>query len=177
LAVISTSFIKKTYSLFVEVNEKNEIVNIKSRNDKKNKIKIYPAAILHKRVTLVKAAGFHLVTLLCAPFDAKTGCPIVIKYPTNIILQSYKNFKAEIRFRDNKWGLFVGPNRFTRMHLVAKKPLGLLIGVRRIELSYRKVSKKESYLGIMDSQSYRNNSFARLLLNGSTRDKLAFNLR
>lgn len=135
LSLISSNFDSKTYGLFVGVNKNNKISYIKTINNKKNKVKIYPNNVLKKNLPLVKAAGIELVTLKCADFSPNKGCPITIRYPVNIVLMAFKSFKAEIKKVEGKWGLYVGPNKFTRMHLVQRKVLGLLIGVKRIEVS------------------------------------------
>ncbi|MBK23198.1 MAG: hypothetical protein CME70_04255 [Halobacteriovorax sp.] len=135
LSLISTNYVDKTYSLYVGVDKKNEIQYIKTINNKKNKQKIYPNNVLKNNVPLVKAAGIELVTLRCENFDPNIGCPITIKYPINVIVMAFKSFKAEIKKVDNKWGLYIGPKKFTKMHLIARKTLGLLIGVKRIEVS------------------------------------------
>ena len=133
IALISTDYAKKTYSLFIETNAKNEITSIKTRNNLKNKIKTYPADILHKEITLVKAVGISLVTLRCHDFNPLSGCPITIEYPSNVAFGHFKKFQAEIKKGDaGSWGLYAG-GQFTELRLMAKKALGLLIGIKRIE--------------------------------------------
>lgn len=135
LSLISSNYVDKTYSLFVGVNKKNEITYIKTINNKKNKVKLYPNNVLSKNVPLVKAAGIELVTLNCKNFDPTKGCPITIKYPTNILVMAFKSFNAVIRKENGAWGLFIGNKKFTKMHLVARKVLGILLGVKRIDVS------------------------------------------
>ena len=135
LSLISTNYVDKTYSLLVGVDKKNVIQYIKTINNKKNKVKIYPSNLLKNNVPLVKAAGIELVTLNCKNFNPEVGCPITIKYPTNVLVMAFKSFKAIIKKENGQWGLFIGSRKFTKMHLIARKVLGLLIGVKRIEVS------------------------------------------
>jgi hypothetical protein len=135
VATISSDYIKKTYTLMVSVNEQNEIESIKVRNNKKNKIKIYKTDVLHRPIILVKAAGIKIVTLKCNHFRKNTGCGIVIEYPSNIASGSFKKFTSTLEKRGEKWVLSDGGNLYSRMHLKSKKFLGLLIGIKRIELS------------------------------------------
>lgn len=134
LSLISTNYVDKTYSLLVGVDKNNVIQYIKTINNKKNKVKIYPNKVLKNNVPLVKAAGIELVTLNCKNFNPSEGCPITIKYPTNVIVMAFSSFKAVIKKENGKWGLFIGSRKFTKMHLISKKVLGLLIGVKRIEV-------------------------------------------
>ena len=151
LSLISTNYVPKTYSLYVGVNKKNVIQYIKTVNNKKKKVKIYPNKVLRNNVPLVKAGGIELVSLRCEKFDPNVGCPITIKYPINVLVMAFKSFKAVIRKENGKWGLFVGPKRFTKMHLIARKVLGLLIGVKRIEVS-QLAKNSSSYTTTMVSQ-------------------------
>lgn len=135
LSTISTNYVDKTYSLIIGVDESNSIKYVKTINNKKKKVKIYKNELLKNNLPLVKAAGIELVTLRCENFDASKGCPISIRYPTNIIVMAFKSFKAEIKKNSNgEWGLYIGPKRFTSMKLIAKKVFGLLIGVKRIDI-------------------------------------------
>ncbi|MFT6070001.1 MAG: hypothetical protein ACJAT2_002486 [Bacteriovoracaceae bacterium] len=136
LSTISTNYVDKTYSLLIGVDENNTIQYVKTINNKKNKVKIYQNELLKNNLPLVKAAGVELVTLRCEEFDPSKGCPITIRYPINILVMAFKSFKAEIKKDSNgEWGLYMGPKRFTKMKLIARKVLGLLIGVDRIEVS------------------------------------------
>ena len=78
--------------------------------------------------------GVSLVTLRCHNFHPQKGCPITIEYPYNIAFGNFKKFHAEIK-KDTtgRWALYAGQRRFERLHLVAKKALGILIGIKRIE--------------------------------------------
>jgi hypothetical protein len=118
----------------VEVNQKNEIVAIKTRNNKKNKIKVYPIEKLKTRISLVKTLGVTLVGLRCQDFDKTKGCSIEIEYPSNIMAGSFKTFKAKLERQDDVWILTENQKHFTQMHLVAKKMMGLLIGIKKIDL-------------------------------------------
>lgn len=135
LSLISSDYDKeKTYSLLVDTNEKNEITAIKTRNNLKKKTKTYPPEILGDEITLVKAAGISLVTLRCHNFNPKRGCPITIEYPYNIAFGNFKKFQALIKKnKKGQWGLYTREGQFKKLHLVAKKALGLLIGIKRIE--------------------------------------------
>lgn len=160
LSLISTNYVDKTYSLLVGVDDKNVIQYIKTINNKKNKVKIYPNKVLKNNVPLVKAGGVELVTLNCSQFDPTKGCPITIKYPINVLVMAFKSFKAVIRKENGQWGLFVGPKKFTKMHLIARKMLGLLIGVKRIEVSQVE-NNSSSYKGAMTShENLSNDSIA-----------------
>jgi hypothetical protein len=135
LSMISSNYVDKTYSLIVGVDDKNTIQYVKTINNKKQKSKIYHNNLLKKNLPLVKAAGIELVTLRCEKFDPNKGCPISIRYPTNVLVMAFKSFKAEIKKVNGEWGLYIGSQKFTKMKLIAKKVFGLLIGVRRIEVS------------------------------------------
>ncbi|MBT3586588.1 MAG: hypothetical protein HN509_16890 [Halobacteriovoraceae bacterium] len=134
LAVISSDYVKKTYNLSVELNSEKQIISIKTKNNKKNKIKTYKTEMLSKEITLVKALGISLISLKCLHFNPQTGCPIEIEYPYNLTYAKFKRFKAAIKKVDGRWGLYSGDRKFTKMRLVAKKFAGLLIGIKRIEL-------------------------------------------
>ena len=136
LSTISTNYVDKTYSLIIGVDENNSIKYVKTINNKKKKVKIYKNELLKNNLPLVKAAGIELVTLRCEHFDPSKGCPISIRYPTNIIVMAFKSFKAEIKKSNTgEWGLYIGAKKFTSMKLIAKKVFGLLIGVKRIDVS------------------------------------------
>jgi len=135
LSQISTDYVSKTYDLMVVINEKKLIGGIKTRNNKKNKIKNYPVTVLDRPITLVKAVGVSLVSLKCENFATSRGCDIIIEYPSNITIGSFKKFKAKLEKRETKWVLTRNGKAFTRMHLISRKVLGLLIGIKRIEVS------------------------------------------
>lgn len=135
LSTISTNYVDKTYSLIIGVDENNTIQYVKTINIKKNKVKIYKNHLLKNNLPLVKAAGVELVTLRCENFDPTKGCPISIRYPTNILVMAFKSFNAEIRKNNGEWGLYIGAKKFTKMKLIAKKVFSLLIGVKRIDVS------------------------------------------
>lgn len=135
LSTISTNYVDKTYSLLIGVDSKNTIQYVKTINNKKKKVKVYQNKLLKNNLPLVKAAGIELVTLRCDNFDPTKGCPISIRYPTNIIVMAFKSFKAEIK-KDSagNWGLYMGPKKFSNMKLIARKVMGLLIGVKKIDV-------------------------------------------
>lgn len=133
LATISSDYTSKTYGLSVNVNAKNKIESIVSKNNKKNSSKIYMPSVLDKEITLVKTVGIPLVTLLCKNFDAEAGCPIKINYPKNIAIANFDDFHARLRKVDGIWGLYSNNRKFTKMNLVAKKIMGALVGVKKIE--------------------------------------------
>lgn len=134
LTLISTDYTSKTYTLFVQVNASNDIVGVKIRNNKKNKIKLYPNSKLNTKMTLVKALGTSIITLTCSNFKPNSGCLIGIEYPSNIVFGKYKTFLAFLKRENNKWALSSGPVHFTNMHLKSRKALGLLVGIKKIEI-------------------------------------------
>lgn len=133
LATISSDYAAKTYGLSIRVNKNNEIESIVSKNNKKNKSKVYHSSVLNNEITLVKTLGIPLVTLKCSDFDSEAGCPITINYPKNIAIANFDNFHARLRKVKGKWGLYVDNKKFTKMNLIAKKVLGALVGVDKIE--------------------------------------------
>ena len=124
---------QKTYDLILDVRPDGNIKGIKTRNNKKNKVKYYPPEVLDKSMTLLKAAGIKLITLKCKGFRPGKGCDIVIEYPSNILLGKFKKFHAQIRMKKGQWGMYSDNNqKFRRMHLVSKKTLGLITGIKQI---------------------------------------------
>lgn len=134
LATISTDYIKKSYDLMISLNDRKLISAIKTRNNKKNKIKTYPVSVLNKPITLVKAVGVTLVSLACNNFGTNRGCDIKIEYPSNITLGRFKFFHAKLEKNNGQWRLTKDGKPFSKMYLVAKKLMGLLIGIKRIEV-------------------------------------------
>ena len=132
LATISTDYVKKTYDLLLELNERQLISGIKTRNNKKNKIKSYPVSVLDKPITLVKAAGITLVGLACKNFATSRGCDIEIEYPSNLTIGRFKIFKAKLEKIENTWKLTHQGVPFSKLHLKSKKFLGLLIGIKKL---------------------------------------------
>ena len=133
ILLISTDYVDKTTSLFVETNSKNEIVSLKTRNNHKNRTRTYKTDILHKDIKMVKTAGISLVTLRCKGFKADKGCAISIQYPYNILTNNYKTFHAAVRKVEERWGFFVGEKRIKELRLIAKTGMGLPIGIKRVE--------------------------------------------
>ncbi|CAM9866727.1 unnamed protein product [Chrysoparadoxa australica] len=133
LATITTDYINKSYDLMITLNDRFLIEAIKTKNNQKNRIKNYPVSVLGKPITLVKAVGVTLVSLSCTNFATSRGCDITIEYPANIAVGSFKNFHAKLEKVDGKWQLSHQGKKFTKLHLVARKALGLLIGIKRIE--------------------------------------------
>ena len=126
---------EKTYDLILDVKINGHIKGIKTRNNKKNKVKFYPPKVLDKSMTLLKAAGIKLITLKCQNFKPNKGCSIIIEYPTNIALGKFKKFHAQIKMKDGQWGMYsTSEQKFRRMHLVSKKLLGLITGIKKIEI-------------------------------------------
>lgn len=134
LATISTDYVKRSYDLMIALNDRKLIEAIKTRNNKKNKIKTYPVSVLDKPITLVKAVGVTLVSLTCNNFATNRGCDISIEYPSNLTLGKFKYFHAKLEKKDGKWTLTKNGKPFTKMFLVARKLMGLLIGIKRIEV-------------------------------------------
>ena len=86
-------------------------------------------------MTLLKAAGAKLITLECKGFQPDKGCDIVITYPSNLILIRFKKFHAKIKMKKGRWGMYSNKDQpFRKMHLVSKKTLGLITGIKRIEI-------------------------------------------
>lgn len=133
LATISTDYVKKSYDLMVTIDDRGLITAIKTRNNKKNKIKTYPISVLDKPITLVKAVGVTLVGLTCTNFATNKGCDITIEYPSNITFGRFKNFHAKLEKTGGRWRLTRDGKPFDNMFLVARKLMGLLIGIKRIE--------------------------------------------
>ena len=126
---------QKTYDLILDVQTNGHIKGIKTRNNKKNKIKYYPPKILNESMTLLKAAGIKLVTLKCQGFRPDKGCDMIIEYPSNIALGKFKKFHAQIKMEDGQWGMYSKNGiKFRRMHLVSKKLLGLTTGIKKIKI-------------------------------------------
>ena len=134
LTLISTDYTTKTYTLFVQVDKDNIITSVKIRNNKKNKMKTYSNSKLNTKMTLVKALGVSIITLSCANFNPSNGCVIGIEYPSNLMFGKYKSFHALLKKTNNKWGLWAGATNFTNMHLKSLKVIGLLVGIKKIEL-------------------------------------------
>lgn len=134
LATISTDYVKKSYDLMISLNPRKLISAIKTRNNKKNKVKVYPVSVLDKPITLVKAVGVTIVSLSCTNFATNRGCDISIEYPSNITLGRFKFFHAKLEKVNGKWHLTRDGKPFTKMHLVARKLMGLLIGIKRIDV-------------------------------------------
>ncbi len=134
LAQITSGLGPKSYNLIVETDDQNRIIAIKTRRRPGDKVKVYPAAILENPVPLAKSVGIVLVDLTCKPFDPQKGCPIEIRYPYNITVAAFKRFQAKLAFTKGKWQITANDKAFTKMHLVARKFIGILIGVKKIEL-------------------------------------------
>jgi hypothetical protein len=133
LANINTDHIKKSYDLSIRLNQQRLITAILTKNVKKNKLKIYPVNVLGKPIVLVKAVGIELVTLACTNFATSRGCDITIEYPYNVATGNFKKFHAKLVYQNHLWQLQeTNGKRFTRLHLKAKKILGVLIGIKRI---------------------------------------------
>lgn len=135
LATISTDYVKKTYDLLLDLNERKLISGIKTRNNKKNKIKSYPVSVLGKPITLVKAAGITLVGLSCKNFATSRGCDIEIEYPSNLTIGQFKVFHAKLEKRESQWVLTHQNKAFSKLHLKSRKFLGLLIGIKKVTAS------------------------------------------
>lgn len=135
LAKISTDLTSKTYDLNVITNEQNQIQAIQTKNNKKNKIKTYKTDVLSRPIVLVKTMGIELVSLQCKGFNHENGCEIEIEYPYNLTYGKFKNFHAKLEKKDGAWVLTKDGNIFKKMHLKAKKLIGILVGVKRIETS------------------------------------------
>ncbi len=133
LTVITSNYTNRTYNLSIATDDKDEIVSIISKNNKKNKTKIYNHSLLSKEITLVKTLGISLVTLRCVDFDPQAGCRIKIHYPKNILLANFKDFDSRLRKVNGEWGLYIGSRKFTKLNLIAKKILGALVGIKRID--------------------------------------------
>ncbi len=134
LATISTDYISKTYDLTVTLNNRKLISAIKTKSSKKKHPKTYPVSVLSQPITLVKAVGVTIISLKCLNFATSKGCDIEIEYPSNITIGSFKTFKAKLEFIKGKWQLTHNSKPFTKMHLISRKLLGLLIGIKRIEI-------------------------------------------
>lgn len=134
LATISTDYVQQSYELMITLNSRKLISAIKTRNTKKNKTKVYPVSVLDKPITLVKAVGVTLVSLSCNNFATHRGCDINIEYPSNLTLGKFKFFKAKLEKIEGKWVLTKDGKPFSKMNLVARKLMGLLIGIKRIDV-------------------------------------------
>jgi len=117
----------------IHLNDRKLIESIKTRNNEKNKLKVYPVKVLNNPITLVKALGVTLVSLKCTDFATNRGCNIDIEYPSNIAIGSFKIFKAKLSKVGGKWQLSHNNKKFTQLHLIARKAFGILIGIKRIE--------------------------------------------
>ena len=118
----------KTYDLILDVQSNGHIKRMKTRNNKKNKVKHHPPKVLDKPLTLLKAVGVKLITLECKGFKPDKGCDIIIEYPSNLVLGKFKKFHAKIKMNKGQWGMYSDKDqKFRRMHLVSKKALGLII--------------------------------------------------
>ena len=136
LSLISSDYTKKTYGLLIETDAKGSITGIRTKNNLKKTSKFYQNDVLHKDIVLAKALGVSLVVLKCRNFRPQTGCAMTIEYPSNLTLGKFKTFEAELKKSDDgSWGLFAGGRRFTQLRLIARKALGLLVGIKRIEPS------------------------------------------
>ena len=126
---------EKTYDLILDVKRNGHIQGIKTRNNKKNKVKFYPPKVLNRPLTLLKSVGIKLITLECKGFQPDKGCDIVIEYPSSLLLGKFKKFHAKIRIKKGQWGMYSeNDKKFRRMHFISKKSLGLVTGIKKIEL-------------------------------------------
>lgn len=133
LARISTDYVKKSYDLSLRLNSQKLIIAILTKNNQKNKEKVYPVKVLDKPIILVKAVGIKLISLKCENFATSRGCDITIEYPYNLTYGKFKTFKAKLLKKDGKWQLTDQNNkRFNKLFLQAKKVLGVLIGIKKI---------------------------------------------
>ena len=134
LMTISNDYKSRTYSLFIVVNRKNQIISMKTRNNHKKKTKTYGVDLLKTKIPLAKTAGITLVELQCLNFKADEGCQIQIEYPYNITYGSFNYFKATLKKYKSQWGFYSENRYFTRMHLIVKKILGIPVGIKEIKL-------------------------------------------
>lgn len=135
LAVITSDYTDKKYDLEIEVDQKNVLQKIKTRNVAKNKVKEYGIDLLSKNIVLVKAIGMDLITLKCVEFNPATGCDLEIKYPSNLAVANFSEYQAKLVRTEKSWELRSQNNiKFTEMRLIARKVAGLLVGIKRIEI-------------------------------------------
>ncbi len=133
ILLISTDYVEKTNSLFVETNAQNEIISLKTRNNYKNRTKTYKTDILHKEIKFARTIGITLISLRCKDFKADSGCSIIIEYPYNILSNNFKTFHAKLKKVEDKWGFYVGQKKIKELRLIAKTAIGLPIGIKRVE--------------------------------------------
>lgn len=139
LSTITSDFKKDYfYELSINVDKSGKIQSIQSTKKPHNTHKVYPTELLNKEITLVKSIGISLVTLKCIGFTPTHGCDIEISYPYNISYGNFDSFAAQLRKVGGKWGLYSSKGEaFNNMQLVSKKMLGLLVGIKRINLSQK----------------------------------------
>lgn len=135
LAVITSDYTDKKYDLEIEVDQKNDLQRIKTRNVAKNKVKEYGLEVLNKKIVLVKALGMDLITLKCIEFKPSSGCDLEIKYPSNLAVANFSEYQAKLVRTEKSWELrSQNDMKFTEMRLIARKLAGLLVGIKRIEI-------------------------------------------
>lgn len=135
LASITSDYSDKKYELSLEVDTDNRIVKIKTYNVNKNKFREYGLDVLKDRIALVKAAGIELITLRCLDFNPDLGCRLEIHYPQNIAVANFGEFYAKLVRTKDSWEIQTEEGlKFERLHLIAKKAIGLLVGIKRIEI-------------------------------------------
>ena len=134
LAILSNDYRKGTRDLMVVTDAKHQIVSIQIRNNRKKRTKTYPASKLNEKIPLAKTAGVTLVELQCLNFDPQKGCLVQIEYPYNITYASFRRFRAELKLKNGQWGFYQGERRFVGIHMIAKKWLGILVGIKEIQL-------------------------------------------
>lgn len=135
LASITSDYTDKKYELSLDVDQKNDIQLIKTYSAHNNKFKEYALDVLMNRITLVKAAGIQLITLRCIEFKPESGCKLEIYYPSNLAVANFSEYYAKLVRTKDSWELQTEEGfKINRLHLIAKKAIGLLVGIKRIEV-------------------------------------------
>jgi len=92
---------------------------------------------LSKGIVLYQSSGMDAVTLLSQNFNAQTGGDFTLKYLSNGISGTYRNFSFSVGRQGQNWSPYILDSRqvpqvFVSMYLKAKKVLGRVVGIDSI---------------------------------------------
>ena len=125
---------RSSLDLMVVTNDQNHIVSIEAKKESENQTKTYSPEKLKVKIPLLREAGITLVDLQLFSFKPEHGGVLQIEYPYNVFKGSYRQFRAELKHQDGKWGLYQDGRRFQGIHLVINRWWGLPIGIKEVQL-------------------------------------------
>ncbi len=135
IATITSNYDSRVNELWLALDDAGNATRLERLEVATRKIKTFQIPDLAKGVVLMEESGRDIFILRSTEFDSSKGGRLELNFLHNGLTGSRRSVGLQAEVGADGWQLLHSGAAFTRMHVIANKILGKVVGVKELRFS------------------------------------------